>query len=308
MIDNKKKKSSTLTFFILPNDSSKGKKYTVSVKRYKLLRNVAIVFVLSCVFALFNYGNMSYKVTELKSVKKENTEHKIELQALASKINDLETSIAKLKLFDKKLRILANIEKPVPSDGEHTGMGGFYSDSDYLLSIDERRLDLIGRVRHNLNQLQGEVATQEASFTELQQYLLEQSTLLSSTPSIWPTRGWVTSSFGSRTDPFTGRTRKHKGMDIANRVGTPVIAPADGIVTRVVRSSSLGKMVEISHGYGIKTRYAHLSEVLVKVGTKIKRGEKIAKMGNTGKSTGPHLHYEVMVNSVSVSPSKYILN
>ncbi|MCK4847303.1 MAG: M23 family metallopeptidase, partial [Deltaproteobacteria bacterium] len=97
-------------------------------------------------------------------------------------------------------------------------------------------------------------------------------------------------------------------LDIANRVGTKVIAPGDGVVIRVTRLPSLGKLVEISHGYGVKTLYGHLSKTLVKVGQKVKRGDEIAAMGNTGRSTGPHLHYEVKVNGVHVNPGRYILN
>jgi murein DD-endopeptidase MepM/ murein hydrolase activator NlpD len=97
-------------------------------------------------------------------------------------------------------------------------------------------------------------------------------------------------------------------MDISNRIGTDIVVPADGIVTKIKRFASLGKMVEINHGYGIKTRYGHLSKSYVKVGQKIKRGQKIASMGNTGRSTGPHLHYEVIVNGVHLNPSRYVLN
>ncbi len=97
-------------------------------------------------------------------------------------------------------------------------------------------------------------------------------------------------------------------MDIANRHGSKVVAPADGIVVKVARERILGKTLTIKHGYGTKTIYGHLSKVLVRVGQKVKRGQKIAKIGNTGRSTGPHLHYAVKVNGVLVNPSKYILN
>jgi murein DD-endopeptidase MepM/ murein hydrolase activator NlpD len=100
----------------------------------------------------------------------------------------------------------------------------------------------------------------------------------------------------------------HKGMDIANRVGTGVKAPADGIVVKVRRETNLGKMVTIKHGYGIRTVYGHLSKTKVRVGQKVKRGQQIAELGNTGRSTGPHLHYAVRVNGVYVNPSKYILD
>jgi murein DD-endopeptidase MepM/ murein hydrolase activator NlpD len=188
------------------------------------------------------------------------------------------------------------------------GMGGASPEEDTFPTLGARRKALINQMHSDLAQLEGETAVQEQSFTELQEFLLKQSSLLASTPSVMPTRGWITSTFGKRKDPFTGRRQKHKGMDISNRVGTQVVAPADGIVTKIRRMASLGKLVEVSHGYGIKTRYGHLSNTFVKVGQKVKRGQKFAAMGNTGRSTGPHLHYEVIVNGVHVNPSRYILN
>jgi murein DD-endopeptidase MepM/ murein hydrolase activator NlpD len=131
---------------------------------------------------------------------------------------------------------------------------------------------------------------------------------LSSTPSIWPVRGWLTSGFGYRIDPFTGLRQFHEGLDIANRLGTPIIAPADGIVSRCSNSFGFGLTLEINHGYGIKTIYGHLSKTYVTVGHSVRRGERIAAMGSSGRATGPHLHYQVMLNDVPMSPMNYILN
>ncbi|MEK7828495.1 MAG: M23 family metallopeptidase, partial [Deltaproteobacteria bacterium] len=114
--------------------------------------------------------------------------------------------------------------------------------------------------------------------------------------------------FGYRISPFTGLRQMHEGLDIANAVGTPVFAPADGIVSKVDRENGLGKTISINHGYGIVTRYGHFSDIYVHVGKRVKRGEKVAAVGNTGRSTGPHLHYEVLVNGINVNPEKYILN
>ena len=143
---------------------------------------------------------------------------------------------------------------------------------------------------------------------ELVEYLEDQKSLLASTPSIWPVRGWLTSTFGYRTSPFTGRREMHKGLDIATRSGTPIIAPADGLVVFSGREGGFGNMIVIDHGYGITTRYGHCSALDAKLGQKIKRGDVIARVGNTGRSTGPHVHYEVAVNGVPVNPSRYILN
>ncbi len=130
---------------------------------------------------------------------------------------------------------------------------------------------------------------------------------LAATPSIWPVHGWVTSGFGRRLSPFTGRRVLHTGLDIATRKGAIIIAPADGVVTRAATEYDFGKLVEIDHGFGVSTRYGHNSQILVRPGHRVRRGEPIARVGNTGRSTGPHLHYEVRLNGVPVNPRRYIV-
>jgi murein DD-endopeptidase MepM/ murein hydrolase activator NlpD len=139
-------------------------------------------------------------------------------------------------------------------------------------------------------------------------HLEDQTARLLATPSIAPTKGWATSGFGYRTSPFTGNREHHRGLDIAGRSGTAVKAPSDGKVVYVGRKRALGNTVVIRHGYSIETIYGHLSEVLVKPGQKVERGEMIARMGSTGRSTGPHLHYQVEVNKKAVNPRNYILD
>jgi murein DD-endopeptidase MepM/ murein hydrolase activator NlpD len=128
------------------------------------------------------------------------------------------------------------------------------------------------------------------------------------TPSIWPVMGWVTSGFGFRTNPFTGLTQMHEGLDISNRLGTSIVAPANGIISDVGNDWVHGKMLVISHGFGMTTSYSHLSKVTVRVGEKVKRGDKIAEIGLTGRTTGPHVHYEVKLNGIPVNPMRHILN
>ena len=139
--------------------------------------------------------------------------------------------------------------------------------------------------------------------------MASQRDLLQATPSIRPAGGgWVSSGFGYRIDPFTGRRRMHKGLDFAAMIGTPVYAPAAGVVSYAGREGGYGKIVSIDHGYGIVTRYAHNSRLFVKTGERIKRWQKISEIGSTGRSSGPHLHYEVRVNGVPVDPENYILS
>lgn len=296
------------TFIVVPSDSSlKSRHFRISSRLFKVARNTLILLVLALALMVMDYGTARHKAGELNRFKKENTRQKIELQSLSSKMDTLETQLAKLNLFDRKLRIIANIE--VPNQGEAAmGMGGPVSDEYLASSLASTRDRLVERMQMDLARMETEVDRREQSFTELQESLLNQSSLLASTPSVWPTRGWVTSTFGMRKDPFTGRRQMHRGLDIANRHKSPVVSPAEGIVTKVTRLASMGKLIVLSHGYGIQTRYSHLSKIYKKVGDRVKRGDKIAAVGSTGRSTGPHLHYEVIVNGVMVNPKKYILN
>ncbi|MBP2652212.1 MAG: envC 2 [Firmicutes bacterium] len=130
---------------------------------------------------------------------------------------------------------------------------------------------------------------------------------LANTPSIWPTSGAVTSGFGWRTSPWDGSSELHPGIDIANSLGTPVVATADGEVVRSGWGGGYGNIVQINHGNGIETIYGHNSQVLVAVGNTVKKGQIISYIGSTGMSTGPHVHYEVRVNGTAIDPIKYLV-
>jgi murein DD-endopeptidase MepM/ murein hydrolase activator NlpD len=158
-----------------------------------------------------------------------------------------------------------------------------------------------------LTSLETEASRQEQSLRELQEYFDDQRSLLASTPSIWPTRGWVTSDFGTRVDPITAARKMHQGLDIATPHGQPIYTPSDATVVFAGTEGGYGKVLVLDHGYGVKTRYGHLAEIFVKPGDHIARGEKVGAVGNTGRSTGPHLHYEVRVNGIPENPRKFIL-
>lgn len=301
------------TLFVLTNDASKARQLRIPVKLFKAAGAAAVFLSIILAYVLFDYARLKMMDVELASLQKENTSQKLELQGFAAKIKDLEAHLAKLNLFDKKLRIIANIDEPKPTGGnpDHQilGMGGGSSTEDYFSTPGAKVDVLVKQMKKDITELETRAGSQENSFTELHEQLMRQSSLLASTPSIWPSRGWVTSNYGERTSPFTGFQHLHKGIDIANRVGTPVLATAEGIVVQAGSDpGGLGKSVRIAHGYGMKTTYGHLSEVLVRTGQRVKRGTKIATMGNTGRSTGPHLHYEVTQNGVSLNPNKYILD
>lgn len=148
----------------------------------------------------------------------------------------------------------------------------------------------------------------EGRVHELDQYLLDKDSILRSTPTIIPTKGWITSYFGHRISPTAGVKKMHEGLDVGAPIGTPIYAPADGTVTYAGVKAGFGKFVQIDHGYGVETIYAHSNKILTKNGAQVRRGDLIAEVGNTGYSTGPHLHYEVRVNGIAVDPLYFILN
>ena len=145
-------------------------------------------------------------------------------------------------------------------------------------------------------------------YQEVENSLLKIKDRLSHTPSIRPARGWNSRGFGKKYDPFTGYRQQHRGIDIANHNGTPILTTADGVIKSIGSKGGLGKTIVIDHGYGFVTRYGHLSKYEVKRGQKVSRGDVIGYMGSTGRSTGPHLHYEVWRNGRALNPDNHILN
>ena len=159
-----------------------------------------------------------------------------------------------------------------------------------------------------LNQLNVEARLEEVRQQEILQTLRTHEDILETTPSVWPAAGWVTSDFGPRVSKFTGKREFHKGIDISAPEGTPVFAPATGKVIFAGRDGSYGLTIKIVHNSNLITRFAHMQSIDVKVGQEIERGAVIGQVGNTGRSTGPHLHYEVRLSGVPVDPRHYILN
>lgn len=241
-------------------------------------------------------------------LEKENEHQKRQFIHLAQRIDVIARQMGELKSFDNKLRVMVNLDTE-DDDGQQQGLGG--SDPSLLIpdySMAQTHKGLIQLMNRSLDNLSNEISVGKQDKAELHKFLENQQMLLASTPSIWPTRGWLSSRFGYRTSPFTGEREFHRGIDISTRMNTPIVAPANGLVTFSGTDHGYGRMLAIKHGRGLVTRYAHLQKALVKKGEYVKRGDTIALVGNTGRSTGPHLHYEVHLNGLAVNPLRYILN
>lgn len=294
--------------FIFGQKTSKAWHLRIHKKTFKIVFYLLTFAFIYTTFFFCDYIQFKKKGFELARLHRETETQKSQILFFSARIEDLEKELSKLKDFDKGIRIVANLEK-----GQETtplmGLGGpSPSDIREKLKSERDERGLIQQMRIDIERLQSEAMSREESLSELEKLLQNKKEMLSHTPSIWPATGWVTSGFGFRTDPFTGLNQMHQGIDIANQIGTPVIAPAEGIISDSGDDLGFGKILVISHGFGMATRYAHLDKILVKIGQKVERGEKIAEVGMSGKTTGPHLHYEVRLNDILVNPMQYILN
>lgn len=228
-----------------------------------------------------------------------------QLLTLAAKVESVETNLSRVQQFDTKLRVLMNIGKDSSNAEEEEASSSFVSNPALL----SQHRNLFARRMHSLvNDLTEQIFLEEINQQTLLHLLHENKDALLATPSIWPAQGFLTSGFGNRRNPFTNAKSFHAGLDIANSAGTPVVAPARGTIIFSAWDGAYGNCIIVDHGNGITTRYAHLQRSVVSEKQSVQRGDVLGHVGSTGRSTGPHLHYEVRVNGVLVDPKRYILD
>ncbi len=291
----------------LPGPNARVRTLRISKSVIKsVLLSLAGVLVLSA-YLIYELNDVQGKAEELQSMREELMQQKVQVQNFALDLIDYKRQMFLVRGLDTKLRRAVGLG---PRDKTQLllGIGGPEElGLQNLTAIGEKKQDQALKEMHQeLTQLQGAASKQETSLETLIEYFEDKRSLFASTPAAWPVRGWVTSPFGDRISPITGKEQFHEGIDIAVQVGTPVLAPADGVVVKACFESGYGNMVELSHGYGLKTVFGHNSRLNVKVGQHVKRGDIISYSGNTGSSTGPHVHYEVRVNGLPVNPVRYL--
>lgn len=283
------------TLIYLPEPGKKVRRVNLSYRPVYVL--LVLLLLLTGVFAyvLSDYSSLRFDRQQYVRLMAENSDQRRQLRSLEGDIDGLRRELALLAESDAQLRSsLVNPSDKTPS--KPTGIGGALGGDPADMS----------ELQQQINALKLAIELRREAQDEIHSLLTEQYSQQSSTPQGWPTKGWLTSYFGVREGPFDGRDRMHEGLDIAANTGTVVRATADGVVVKATTDSSFGKVVIIDHGYGYRTIYAHNSRLRVKSGARVKRGEKIAEVGNTGRSTGPHLHYEVHLNGVPVNPRKFL--
>lgn len=253
------------------------------------------------------YRTALFMRNQLTEANKTIEEQNSQVINMAGKLLSLEKDLNRIQQFDSKLRVMMNMDRnPQEAESGEDAQAALRGAQQLPLY----RQELLARRVHALMEQMGSDTRMEEV---QQQYLIKalrtNREILASTPAIWPAKGYLTSTFGKRSSPFGGGgVSIHKGIDIANVIGTPVWATAKGTVAFAGWDSGYGNSVVLNHANNISTRYAHMSRIEVKVGQQVSRGDKIGAVGNTGRSTGPHLHYEVRIGGVPTDPMRYILN
>ncbi len=304
-----------ISFVILSNTGAPAKQICASKTSIRIFGVILIAGLFLFGYGIYDYYHLKLATAELQlregtlsSQLNEILNQRKQIQEFANEISALKDKLVALNQFEKKIRIIANIEKADDSDNIFGVGGSIPEDLDAQIPLKEKHNSLMREMHDQIQQLDLASVNQEGNFESLLKDLHDQQNLLAATPAIRPTRGWTTSKFGYRKSPFTGRREFHKGYDIATKEGAEILATADGVVTFNGRKGLLGKIIIIDHGHGMVTRYAHCKKFLKKPGEKVKRWEPIATVGNTGRSTGPHVHYEVHLNGIPINPEKYMLN
>jgi murein DD-endopeptidase MepM/ murein hydrolase activator NlpD len=333
------------TILLVPDRDAKVKKIRVEHRTLVRAAVAGMVVVLALVGMAAHYFTVVGKVAENSLIRAENLQLQDRWREAEQKFSHINDELDRVRRLNSNLRHITQLNDPErklaigpvdvpPLPGEVVGAamgGGIATEPSRMgsvgLSASERpgkaaraaaamavaearasdSPQTEGDLLHQLDDLEKKVKAQEQEARALKSYFEDQQALLASAPSIWPVRGWVTSDFSVRLDPYTGERVMHEGLDVAAATGAPVRAPADGTVVFNGMEGGYGHVLVLDHGYGLKTRYGHLSRIDVRLGEKVKRGQFVAAVGNTGRSTGPHLHYEVRVNGVADNPRKFIL-
>ncbi len=305
------------SLILIPKDRAKVRRWVISRQRVLGifgLVGAAVLFTISVSLGLVHY-RQEYLATE--DLRNRGRQYEKERVRVLARLSDLEDIVTQNSTLASKLENIVGINT---SPGIQVGVGGMDHNREASLkmaSVDpatlQNKADIFDETSLKAFNLKAIDLSEEAKsvgerLKEVYKFNPDTAYFWSAIPTIVPLRGgWVTSDFGWRRSPISGGRQLHEGVDIASPYGAPVMAAGDGIVTFAGRHGGLGNKVIVDHGYGLITVYGHNSQILVKEGEHIKRGMMIARVGSTGRSTGPHLHYEVLVNGVPVDPLHYIL-
>jgi len=326
------------TFMLVPEKTDQVRRWVIPgwLFRGGLIAGALIILFSGILF--LDYWYVLSQIGETKDLRLENRKLKQQLQVYVSRIDSIEETMERMKTFTNRLKVITNIEergeliqslnKNLPdaatniggpkkttevADANENSSPGNPLSMDMAYANDPRNPDLISiqketrKLDDSLMRLLSDTMIGEQELHDLYELLADQKSYLAALPTRKPVVGYFTSGFGIRVNPVDGREKMHEGLDLANAIGSPIKATASGIVTYADVKTGYGQTVIIDHGYGLETVYAHNSKILVQKGQQVKRGQPISRLGNSGRSTAPHCHYEVRVNGIPVDPLTYIL-
>lgn len=295
-----------MDIILIPGKGSKTANIRIKTGYLVAIAIICVLIIASFFYSLTSYAKKEVDRSRLSQVMNENRVVQQEIDRIENELTGLQTVIDSIRLFDDKLRAYAPL-KPLDEELRAMGIGGFtpeFAEEDLAVEVKKN----LANISETLDNLVGRARIQKTSYAELVNFLREKAFLRDHTPSIMPVQGWMIRGYGYQVDPFTGQVKMHEGLDIAAPTGTPIVSPARGVVRFAGNKKDYGLCVEIDHGYGFRTTYAHCQRVRVNSGMQVRRGDIIANVGNTGRSTGPHLHYEVRLSHSAVNPINYILS
>ncbi len=297
------KKKNLWTLMLVPHRGGKVKRITISKLIFFSGTILTGIILAILFFFIMDYRQIKSKITVLEELKRVNKEQQEKILSLAEKVESFNETLKKLGELENKLRNLAGVsEAKSVIEGEGFGKGGPESN---LLENEPGENDpfaLTDQMEEKFPLLEEEAQIRIEGFQYVEKVIVQKKELFASTPNIFPVQGWLTSGFGWRKDPFTGKRAFHYGIDISAPWGTSIRASAQGKVISAGCDDGYGLMIEIDDGYGYSTVYGHLSKILVKKGAWVNKGEIIGRLGSTGRSTGPHLHFEVHKNKKAINP------
>ncbi|MBS1962025.1 MAG: M23 family metallopeptidase [Bdellovibrionales bacterium] len=312
------------TIMIVPEKTTQVRKILVPAWLVRLgAVAIAVTLVLVGVMVA-NYGYVMSQVGENNELKTENRRLRQSVQVFKGKMSTLESAMERVKTFSTRLKVITGAEdrggvaalmKNIPdasaiASAPKTMPAEVAAIEAELDPRDPEHEELQSQYQEldlKITSMTAESLALEQNLQDQYEHLVDQKAFLAALPTRKPAIGYYTSGFGTRRAPFGGKVKMHEGVDIANHPGTPIKATADGVVTFANTKAGYGQTVILDHGYGLQTWYAHTRKILVKNGQKVRRGDTVALLGNTGRSTGPHCHYEVRVNGIPVDPLSYIL-
>lgn len=306
-------KDKTYSIIIVTDATSTNKEFVVSSKliRNSLLAFTALMLIFG--FMIFDYLTISFDKEKMRKLEKDNVRKERTITKLSTEIKDINGRLGKIDDYTK--RILVAVGLTSPNALKEVGAGGPAQVSNIGSDIElpNHSINLEpnppkNKLINQVNDIGANTRQIEKSLKFVQDHINDQKIRLAHTPSLWPTRGYLTDVFGWRRNPITMKKQFHGGQDISTQLGNPVIATADGYILIAEYKGVLGNLIHIDHGFGYQTRYGHLSSFTVKEGDRVKRGQVIGKVGNTGRSTAPHLHYEVIYQGKQINPLNFVLD